>query len=147
MKTLLIITFLGLSVYTMGQSKNERTALANASLLEATVFETKDSVTLEKLFAKTLHYEHSNGKVETREQALHGISHNKSVYVKPAVLPTAAHVLTQGDSIIVNNQFKAIENKADGTSVNLDFTVTTVWIEENGDLKLARRKATKNVHN
>jgi len=141
MKALLIITFLGLSVYTMGQSKKERIAMKNAELLESTVFGTKDSATLEKLFASKVHYEHSHGQVQTREQAISGIVKNRSVYVI-STEPAPYKVETIGDSIFVNKPFKAIEKKANGTESALDFTVTTVWFKEGGVLKMSRRKAT-----
>ncbi|MES2429593.1 MAG: nuclear transport factor 2 family protein [Bacteroidota bacterium] len=118
--------------------------MSNAGLLEQTVFDTKDSATLEKLFAKTLTYEHSSGKVETREQALQGIIHNKSIYV-PSIEPHPYGVIEKGDSIIVKKMFAATEKKADGTESILNLTIETVWIKENGDWKLIRRKATKNL--
>lgn len=141
MKAILIIAFMGLSVYAMAQSKNERTALANAKLLEATVFGTKDSATLEKLFASKVHYEHSHGQVQTREQAISGIVKNRSVYVI-STEPAPYKVETIGDSIFVNKPFKAVEKKANGTESALDFNVTTVWFKEGGVLKMSRRKAT-----
>ena len=135
-----------MSLSASAQSKDEQTVLAKTDLLQSTVFGTKDSAMLDTLFAKTLHYEHSAGKVETREQALHGVAHNKSVYdIK--TLPDAPQSITkQGDSIIVKKQFQATENKVDGTAVPLDFTVTTIWIKEDGNWKLTYRKAEKNKH-
>ena len=127
------------------QSKKTKKALSNARLLQNTVFGTKDSTTLQKLFGKTLAYQHSGGKIETREEALHNISHNKSNYkVDPATPPIAYSAKAMGDSIIVTHIYKATEMKADGTATELNLTIDTVWLKEGKQWKLYRRKATKN---
>jgi hypothetical protein len=81
MKNLLTILVLLFSVAVNAQSKQERQALANSKLLEQTVFGTKDSLTLEKLFAKNATYTHSSGKMETREEAIRNISQT-SLYIQ-----------------------------------------------------------------
>ena len=144
MRYLLSISLLALSMCVTAQSKKVREVLSKTELLEQTVFGTKDSATLEKLFAKTLTYEHSNGKVQTREEALAGITHNRSVYTKEGIVPTATNVIASGDSLITRKVFRATEKKADGTESNLDLTIELAWIKEKGSWKLARRKATKN---
>lgn len=142
MKYIFYIVLSMLSLSSTAQTKKESLAIEKAKLLESTVFGTKDSLTLEKLFAAKVHYEHSHGQVQTREQAIHGIVNNKSDYIFPAEPPVPYQVETIGDSIFVNKPFKAVERKANGTESALDFTVTTVWFEENGVLKMSRRKAT-----
>jgi ketosteroid isomerase-like protein len=124
------------------QNKAMIGAMANAKLLDATVFGTKDSVTLDKLFAKTLSYVHSGGKVENREEALKGIIHNRSVYTQ-STEPFPYDVSSRGDSMVVVHVFKANEKKADGTESLLNLSIEMVWIKEKKDWKLARRKATK----
>lgn len=145
MKYILTIALLVSGLCLTAQSKKIRVVLSNSMILEQTVFGTKDSATLEKLFAKNLTYEHSSGKVQTREEALKGIIHNKSVYTKDGIVPTATGVREKGDSIVTTKVFKAIEKKIDGTESPLNLTIEMVWIKENGDWKLARRKATKNL--
>src|SRR5690606_20100886 len=98
MKCIFSIVFLMLSICSTAQSKKTRQVLAKTALLERTVFNTKDSATLESLFSKTLNYEHPNGKVESREQAIQGIIHNKSIYTE-SIEPYPYDVTTQGDSI------------------------------------------------
>ncbi len=137
----ILLSVLGLHASAQKKTLAERQVQANAALLEKTVFGTKDSLTLEKLFAKQVHYEHSHGQVQTREQAIHGIVTNKSAYVI-STDPAPYTVDTMGDSIFVNKPFKAIEKKANGTESPLDFTVTTVWFKEGGEWKMSRRKAT-----
>jgi ketosteroid isomerase-like protein len=89
-------------------------------------------------------YEHSSGKIENRQQAISGIIHNQSKYEED-ILPTPVSVVEKGDSIVTKKVFKAVEKKADGTTGQLNITIELVWIKENGDWKLIRRKATKNI--
>jgi len=124
------------------QSKQEIKALANAKLLELTVFGTKDSAILEKLFAKNATYIHSSGKVEARDEAIRNIVHNKSVYVIADIL-LSYDLKTYKDSSVVNHLFIAKEKKADGTESMLRLNLELVWIKEKKDWKLYRRKASR----
>lgn len=133
------------SCVSSAQSKKTTQTLVNARLLQNTVFGTKDSATLQKLFGNTLAYQHSGGKIETREEALHNISHNKSTYkVDPATPPIAYSAKEDGDSVIVTHIYKATEVKADGKETELNLTIDTVWLKEGKEWKLYRRRATKN---
>lgn len=123
-------------------SKKEREVLANTRLLERTVFQSKDSVTLEKLFGNPLSYVHSSGKAENREQAVHGIVNNKSTYTW-ANVAEPYNVRFDQDSAIVVHVFRATERKADGTESALNLSIEYVWIKVKKDWKLVRRKATK----
>lgn len=140
MKLLYSILFLVLSFGSNAQSKKERLLLAKSSLLIETVFGTKDSATLDQLFAKVVSYEHSSGKIENREEAIRGIIHNKSVYESE---PAPYNVVLEGDSAVVNHVYKAKEKKADGTAGALNINIRLVWMKEGKDWKLVRRKATK----
>lgn len=142
MKNLPTILLLMVSVIACSQSKNERQTMANSKLLEKTVFGTKDSSTLEDLFAKNATYIHSSGKVETRDEAIRNIVLNRSVYTKIDTL-IGYNVKTDGDSIIVTHAFVAKEKKADGSESMLRLNLELVWIKEKKDWKLYRRKATR----
>lgn len=142
MKKLILILFLGLGLSTMAQSKNERKVLNNSRLFQQTVFGTKDSLVLEKLFAKTVLYVHSSGKGETRQEAIRGISKNKSFYVKSPE-PESYTVSQRGDTLLVNTVLKAVENKADGSKVDLNLGIALYWIKEGKKWKLTKRVATK----
>jgi thioredoxin reductase len=124
------------------QSKQERKAMAKAILLEQKVFGAKDSLTLEKLFAKNATYSHSSGKMETREEAIRNISKNKSVYTKSDTLITYSTEKFK-DSIVVKHLFIAKEKKVDGTESMLRLHLTLTWVKEKGDWKLFRRVAKK----
>lgn len=142
MKKLLIILILIPSICVNAQSKKVRQALANTRLLERTVFGTKDSLTLEKLFAKDATYIHSSGKVEARAEAIRNIVQNKSVYAKIDTLVGYRTEIVK-DSILVEHAFVAKETKADGAQSTLRLNLVLVWVKEKGKWKLYRRKATR----
>lgn len=142
MKFFFIIGFISLGCAGNAQKKQTNKVLANTRLLEQTVFGTKDSATLDKLFGTTVKYGHSSGKIETREEAIYNIIRNKSVYTKD-VEPKPYDISIEGDSARVKQVFKATEEKADGTENALNLSIETVWIKERKDWKLARRQATK----
>ena len=127
------------SLVVFAQSKDEQELIKRTYLLSHTVFGTKDSMTLEDLFAKTATYGHSHGNLQTREEAIAGISRNKSNYTDTAV--TILKVLVNGNTAIVRHLFKAKENKADGTVTPLNFTMMLVWVKEKGKWRLFGRQA------
>jgi Domain of unknown function (DUF4440) len=136
------IALVALAIVGNAQKKQVAKVLGNTSLLEQTVFGTKDSATLDRLFASTVKYGHSSGKTETREEAIHNISRNRSVYTKDTAL-RPYDIWMEGDSARVKQVYKAMEKKADGTENVLNLSIETVWIKEKKDWKLVRRQATK----
>ena len=139
MKKLIVILFFALSFVANAQSKQERELIARTYLLSHTVFGTKDSLTLEDLFAKQATYGHSHGNLQTREEAIKGISKNKSNYTDTSV--TILKVIIEDDVAIVRHLFKAKENKPDGTVTPLNFTMMLVWVKEKGKWRLMGRQA------
>ena len=124
------------------QSKDEKQIIAQTDLLSHIVFgDTKDSNTLEGLFAKTATYGHSHGNVQTREQAITGILHNQSTYTNTSV--SNMSVIFNGDDnvSIVRYLFKATENTKDGKANPLNLNIMLVWIKEKGKWKLFGRQA------
>ncbi|UAY51580.1 nuclear transport factor 2 family protein [Ferruginibacter albus] len=121
------------------QTKDEKTLIDKTYLLSNTVFGTKDSLTLESLFAATATYGHSHGKLQTRKEAIDGIAHNQSVYTDTSI--ASIKVLIEGNTAIVRYLYKAKENKKDGTIVSLNFTMMLVWIKEDNNWKLFGRQA------
>jgi ketosteroid isomerase-like protein len=122
------------------QTKQEKEIIDRTYLLSHTVFGTKDSLTLEDLFAKPATYGHSHGNVQTREQAINGISHNQSKYTDTAVSNISV-IFAEDDVAIVRHLFKAIENTKDGKAVPLNFTMMLVWVKEKGKWRLFGRQA------
>ena len=122
------------------QSKAEKELIARTYLLSHTVFGTKDSLTLEDLFAKTATYGHSHGKIQTRREAIDGVAHNQSTYSDTA-LSNISVIFADDDVAIVRHLFKGIEHKKDGTNTSLNFTMMLVWVKEKGKWRLFGRQA------
>lgn len=121
------------------QSKDEQALVERTYLLSHTVFGSKDSLTLEDLFAKKASYGHSHGNLQTREQAIASISKNKSKYTDTAV--SNIQVIMNDDVAIVRHLFKAKENKVDGTVTPLNFSMMLVWVKEKKKWRLMGRQA------
>src|SRR5204863_3701997 len=113
MKELFVVVAM-LSVFAANaQSKGEKQIIAQTYLLSHTVFGTKDSLTLEELFAKTASYGHSHGNIQSRDQAINGISHNQSTYTDTAVSEISVTVAGD-DAAIVRHLFRATEHTKEG---------------------------------
>ena len=135
---LALVLFTGIAVF--AQSKDEKELVERTYLLSHTVFGTKDSLTMEDLFAKKATYGHSHGNLQTREQAIAGVTKNKSRYTDTAV--SNVQVLQYDDDVaIVRHLFKANENKVDGTVTPLNFAMMLVWVKEKKKWRLLGRQA------
>ena len=137
---ILLVVFLFGALIANSQSKDEKALVERTYLLSHTVFGTKDSMTLEDLFAKTLTYGHSHGNLQTREQAVKGISHNQSTYTDTAVSNISV-VFADDDVAIVRHLFKANEHTKDGKTVPLNFSMMLVWVKEKKKWRLFGRQA------
>jgi ketosteroid isomerase-like protein len=141
-KAIFILTFFCTATLVWAQSRQEKVLVERTYLLSQTVFGTKDSAMAEDLFAKKASYGHSSGKIETREQAIAGITGNKSAYRDTAV--SNISVISADDEVaIVRHLFKANEYKADGTVAPLNLAIMLVWVKEKGKWRLMGRQAVK----
>jgi ketosteroid isomerase-like protein len=141
MKKILAIICLFVAFAATAQSKKEKAVIERTYLLSHTVFGTKDSLTLEDLFAKPATYGHSGGKVENREEAIKNAAHNKSVYTDTAV--SNISVIIHDDVAIVRHVFKGTETKADGKVTALNLGLILTWVKEKGKWRLMGRQAVK----
>jgi hypothetical protein len=141
MKQVLFILFLFTCLAAWSQSKDEAEILSQSRLLQKTVFGTKDSVTLNGLFAKTLTYGHSGGKIENREEALHGIITNKSTYTDTSLI--SYKVMLNDDVAIVRFIMREMETKPGAQPAPLNLAIMLVWTKEKGKWKLFGRQAVK----
>ncbi len=142
MKTAALVLCLMFSTAILAQKKGPVTELTERTyLLNHTVFGTKDSLTLEHLFASRATYGHSGGKFEDRYEAIKNIYLNRSVYADTAIGDVM--VMIKDDVASVRHSFKATETKADGSSSNLNLGILLVWVREKGEWKLFARQAVK----
>lgn len=139
MKKLFIFFLFAITITASAQNKKEKEVIERTYLLSHTIFGTKDSATLNDLFAKQLTYGHSHGNLQNREVALRGASKNKSYYTDTSV--KILNVIIEDDVAIVRHLFKANEHKADGSVTPLNFTMMLVWIREKGKWRLMGRQA------
>src|ERR1043166_2221168 len=98
-KIFFVITFALAFLFSFAQSKDEKALVERTYLLSHTVFGTKDSMTTEDLFAKKATYGHSSGVIQTREEAIAGITKNKSFYTDTTL--TMLRVIVEGKTAIV----------------------------------------------
>lgn len=137
----IIVVLLFVAVNATAQSaKDEQQIKDKTALLSATIFGTKDSLTLESLFASTASYGHSHGNLQTREEAIKSISKNKSLYKNNSVKDIKV-IFGNKNTAIVRYLFDSDENKPDGTITPLRFSMMLVWIKEKGKWKLFGRQA------
>lgn len=140
LKIVFVFCLLMSAVVVTAQSKDEKQIIERTQLLSQTIFGTKDSMTLENLFAKKASYGHSHGNLQTREEAIKSISKNRSVYKDTSVKNITVLFATK-KTAIVRYLFDANENKVDGTVTPLRFSMMLVWIKEKGKWKLFGRQA------
>ena len=144
MKNFKLILFIGLLLSAAGVSaqsaRDEQEITEKTELLSATIFGTKDSMTLEHLFASKASYGHSHGNLQTREEAIKSISKNKSVYKNNSVKDIKV-LFASKKTAIVRYLFDSDENKTDGTITPLRFSMMLVWVKEKGKWKLFGRQA------
>lgn len=139
MKKLITLFLLVFNVACIAQGKDEKQLLANTYLLSHTVFGSKDSFVLEKLFAGELTYGHSKGKIETRAEAIRGIVNNTSTYIDTSIRNVKVSIHKK--TAIVRYSFTAKEVKQDGTTVPLNFTMMLVWVKHKDHWRLMGRQA------
>ncbi|SRR5258706_7031789 len=124
------------------QSKQEIEILANSRRLHQIVFGTKDSAALDQLFASTLTYGHSSGKIQNRVEAIDGIIHNKSTYTDSS-LKSYNVMISDDDAAVVRYVMRETETNAEGKAVPLKLSIMLVWIKEKGKWKLFGRQAVR----
>lgn len=142
MKRLLYIaTFLLSGLSLLAQSKAEKELMARTYLLSHTVFGSKDSLTVEDLFARKATYGHSSGKIETREEAITAIVQNQANYTDTTL--TINNIVVNGSVAIVRAVFKANQNNPDGNAAPLNLHIMLVWVKEKGKWRLMGRQAVR----
>ena len=140
MKKTFAVIFLLSGFVASAQNKEEKEVIARTYLLSHTVFGTKDSLTLEDLFAKNATYGHSTGRTQTRREAIDGACHNQSTYSDTAVSNIKVIPVNE-NTAIVRYLFKTIEHTKEGKEVKLNFSMMLVWVKERGKWRLCGRQA------
>lgn len=137
------LTILSLFLLLSGnaQNKEEIRILANTRLLHQTVFGTKDSLVLEKLFGSVVSYGHSSGKVENRQEAIQGILRNRTIYQDLQI--DGIQVQIEGTTAVTRHVMMATELTVDNQQRPLKLMVVLVWAKQKKEWKLMARQAVK----
>ena len=126
------------------QSKEERQILANTYSVHRAVFgkdrDSKDSLTLENLFAEEITYGHSSAKIQNRKEAIDGCVSNKSAYT---IQPISISVMVNGGTATTRYLLVGTETKADGTVGQLNLHILQVWVKTKAGWKMMARQAVK----
>jgi hypothetical protein len=138
---LLILCAILFSNNIIAQTKQETHVVNAVKAVHKAVFETKDSISLEKFFAKQVTYGHSGLKLENRQQAIYNCSHNTSTYSN----------IEAKDFIVIVNDKTAVsryvltgtENTIDGKKVELKLHIIQTWVKEKKEWKMMARQAVK----
>lgn len=142
MKNYLVILMLSLWSSAQSQSKQTIKIMADSKLLVKTIYETRDSATLESLFASAMTHRTADGRIETREEAIQNIMHNPSAYAR-ADMRSGYGVTKEKDSTTVKYFYRGREIKPDGSNVIYTANMVMVWVKEKKKFKLLRLETIK----
>lgn len=98
-----------------------------------------DVTTLAALLTEDLTYTHSNGKLETREQFLAGISAGTLDY--KSIEPSDVQVRVYGGSAVMTGR-AAVKVMAEGKDRALAMRFTSVWVRSEGGWRMAAWQST-----
>lgn len=138
-KNILILALVLLSSVVFAQSKEEQQIIENVKLLHGTIFGTKDSLTLEKMFAKQITYGHSHGNVQDRKQCIDAVAHNKSTYT--SMQCNDISVIMNDETAVSRYLLTGTETDKNGKVTELKLNILQVWIKEKKDWKMLARQA------
>jgi|GEM_PF-2221992 len=142
MRILLIMFICCCSISVMGQSKKTLKSLKGSRLLVKTIFETKDSLVLESLFAPDMKH-HSKGMIQSRQEAIRSLAGNRSKFVQADMMVGGYGVTPANDSTVVKYFYKGREHKTDGSSSPYTVNLVMVWVKQKKDMKLVRLETLK----
>lgn len=138
-KNILLITLVLFTGTLFAQSKDEQQVIENVKLLHGTIFGTKDSLTLEKMFASQITYGHSHGNVQDRKQCIDAVAHNKSTYT--GMQCNNISVIMNGSTAVSRYLLTGTETTKEGKAVELKLNILQVWVKEKKEWKMMGRQA------
>ncbi len=124
-----------------GQGNDEQNVTKKVNEIHKAIFVNKDSLALEKIFAKEITYGHSGGKLENRKQAIEEISHNQSTYTDISI--DSISVILNGKTAVTRYVLKGDETNKNNKLTHLHLNILMAWIKENNKWKMLARQAVK----
>jgi len=140
MKNLFAFIFLFTTTLASAQTNAEK-VMQRVQELNNAVFVAKDSIALEGLMAEEVSYGHSSGKIENRQEMIHGAISTKVSFVN--LVMDSPTVYFQNKTAIVRHQLKATSIDGTGKESPLHIGILQVWIRQKGKWKLTARQAVK----
>lgn len=140
MKNLFIFFFLGLALQSAAQTAEEK-VLQRVTQLNNAIFGVKDSIALEGLLADKVSYGHSSGKIENRNEMIHGAVSNTGSYAN--FIMNGASVYFENKTAIVRHVLNATSIDTEGKKSPLHIGILQVWVKQKRQWKLTARQAVK----
>ncbi|MDB5253199.1 MAG: nuclear transport factor 2 family protein [Flaviaesturariibacter sp.] len=141
MKKILVFASLLFSLATHAQGKREAALLAAVRGVHQAVFVAKDSVALNKLYAREITYGHSGGKLEDRATAIHSAGANPSSYTGIQMGPVS--VLINRKTAVTRYLLTGTETNKDGKVTELKLNILQAWTRQGKNWKMMARQAVK----
>ena len=140
MKRLFVIPLLALVIHSYAQT-GEQKVLQRVKQLNDAIFINKDSVALEGLLAFEISYGHSTGRLENRQEMIHGALTSPNIYSN--FMMDSASVFFENNTAVVRHVLRAVSIDKDGKQLPLHLGVLQVWIKQNKQWKLMARQSVK----
>lgn len=140
MKNLVLFFALALFIQSSAQTK-ETELFQRVKQFNDAIFMVKDSVALEGLLADKVSYGHSTGKIENRQEMIHGAISNTGSYANISLEDFTAFF--ENNSAIVRHTLKGISIDKDGKQTPLHIGLLQVWVKQKKQWKLTARQAVK----
>lgn len=139
-KNLFIILFLAITFQSSAQTEEEK-VLQRVTQLNNAIFGIKDSIALEGLLANKVSYGHSSGKIENRQEMIHGAVSNTGTYAN--FIMEGANVYFENNTAIVRHVLKATSIDKAGKESPLHIGILQVWVKQKKQWRLTARQAVK----
>ena len=139
-KNLFIILFLAITFQSSAQTEEEK-VLQRVTQLNNAIFGIKDSIALEGLLADKVSYGHSSGKIENRQEMIHGAVSNTGTYAN--FIMEGANVYFENNTAIVRHVLKATSIDKAGKESPLHIGILQVWVKQKKQWRLTARQAVK----
>jgi ketosteroid isomerase-like protein len=134
---IILLTLTLVAALSADQASDQKAVLQNVNTL-LTAIEKGDTATIAPLLAEDLMYSHSNGKLESKAEALKAMATAKNkLYYSPA--PT---VTIHGNTATVRGNVTT-QSKADGKPITLKLNILQVWSKMGNNWILVARQATR----
>ena len=140
MKNVIVFFLLTLSFQLSAQIQ-ETALFQRVKRLNDAIFMVKDSMALEGLLADKVSYGHSTGKIENRQEMIHGAISNTGSYANISFEDFS--VFFENNTAIVRHALKGTTIDKDGKQTPLHIGLLQVWVKQKKQWKLTARQAVK----